>query len=884
MGSDFQRMTFALICLAAVTALSGWAQQAAVAPSTAPADTAPADTALAQTTPPPQQLAFLRWKNGDALPGTLLESQPGQIRWSSPLFADDLVIDVAALDSIFFPERLLPPSEAFRVGTVSGDVWVADLIGADQETFLFSSQRHGQVRVRRDAVHTLDRQQHANLIFEGSQLAQWSLDQDGPIKRMTYKVYEGEWSRVKFPDFTRLVPVAEGAQAAGWLDLQLARKADNFGMVFEGQLETESAGDYTFELSSDDNARLLVDSRLLAETSPAQPAETRVALTAGSHTLRVEFLEFQGTQRLSAWWSGPTFQRRPLFGNSLSAAWRRAPGGHPQTERDRAKLARNIELPERVEIDLEFTSSEQPRFVLVLGRQRQQAVRLETWQDELVLVQGDLFEPVLTLAEGQRDVQLRLSLDSAAGEIDVIGGTGEVLAKIEEVQPLEMASSIAVHNRGEDLTLRRLRLSRGTPTGSRPPVDVSKERVHLIEGQVLYGKLLVDEAGAHILAADQQRQPVDLAQVARVVRPGSRLAERTEGGELSYADGVVLRGRVEQLTTEHVVLRTAFAEQPLRCALAGAAALQLATAGSSKRPGRSLDQLFCKAGRVHGRLVFAADGSPFRWYPEGAQESVRLAGQGGARLERSRSHVSTKAAFDTEAFPHVVYLKNGEVLPCLVEAYDEQILTFHSPFVRGRSIAAEHVKGIELSRVTERLRTAVSGILAKLFSEGNDREKNDKLARALTVPRFHRESPPSHMLVAKTGDLKRGTLLGIQGQTLRFESKLRELSIPLQRLARVIQISPPTDGQNETDDAAAAAAEMVRATLADGSMFLFEVVQSEAEQLQGRSPLYGELALPWAQVKRLNFGEFEVNQRQFAYRDWVVQPAQEPGFEEPAAP
>ena len=138
MGCDFQRMAIALICLVASPALSGWAQQAAVAPGTAEVD-----AALARAAQPPEQAAFLRWKNGDALPGTLLESQPGQIHWSSPLFADDLVIDVKALDSIFFPERLLPPSEAFRVGTVSGDVWVADLIGADQETFLFSSQRHG---------------------------------------------------------------------------------------------------------------------------------------------------------------------------------------------------------------------------------------------------------------------------------------------------------------------------------------------------------------------------------------------------------------------------------------------------------------------------------------------------------------------------------------------------------------------------------------------------------------------------------------------------------------------------------------------------------------------------------------------------------------------
>ena len=42
-----------------------------------------------------------------------------------------------------------------------------------------------------------------------------------------------------------------------------------------------------------------------------------------------------------------------------------------------------------------------------------------------------------------------------------------------------------------------------------------------------------------------------------------------------------------------------------------------------------------------------------------------------------------------------------------------------------------------------------------------------KLERALTVPRFNRDNPPNHILVANNGDLKRGKLLGINGQTIR---------------------------------------------------------------------------------------------------------------------
>ena len=40
--------------------------------------------------------ALLRWKNGDVLPGKLLDSTQDQVRWSSPHFADDLLVDSGA--------------------------------------------------------------------------------------------------------------------------------------------------------------------------------------------------------------------------------------------------------------------------------------------------------------------------------------------------------------------------------------------------------------------------------------------------------------------------------------------------------------------------------------------------------------------------------------------------------------------------------------------------------------------------------------------------------------------------------------------------------------------------------------------------------------------
>jgi hypothetical protein len=82
----------------------------------------------------------LYWKNGDSLSGQLSasDSEPPNsevhVHWSSPLFLDDLIIDIDALAKITFPESPASTSGAFRIGNVSGDVWTADLVAANNSS------------------------------------------------------------------------------------------------------------------------------------------------------------------------------------------------------------------------------------------------------------------------------------------------------------------------------------------------------------------------------------------------------------------------------------------------------------------------------------------------------------------------------------------------------------------------------------------------------------------------------------------------------------------------------------------------------------------------------------------------------------------------------
>ena len=541
---------------------------------------------------------ILHWKNGDVLPGTLIEINAGQVRWSSSLFSEELIIATKALDSVFFPKQTLQPTEAFRIGTTSGDVFTAELVGSDENTLVFSSKRLGQVRI----------------------------------------------------------------------------------------------------------------------------------------------------------------------------------------------------------------------------------------------------------------------------------------------------------NRGEDLTVRRLRVYRQSIAGVRQPVESGKSRVHLTDGQIVYGQLFVKNGSAYVTDLDGRRQEISLKQLDRIATPGVTLNSMSTSAELIYADGATVRGEIERAEPDQVVLRTAFSETPVICTLAGAASLRFGSFKSEAQSSESRtrtnphnDQLFCAAGRLRGRLAFDVAESPLAWQPEGAATPLRMKTLGGARVQRNSTRVSKKRPFETRVFPHVLHLRNGEVIPCRVSSYNEATVGLQSPYLEGREISSRHVKGIEFADgrwypPDEKPVREIDGGFGKLRSdvETDDSLDNVKLERALTVPRFSRENPPSHILVARNGDMKRGTWEGINGEMIEFESKLRKLSVPLNRISRVVNVSDPealAGTTNVTDEPAAAAetsGDSVRATLSDGSILFFEAHESRDGQLMGRSSIYGDMAIPIDNIEELHFGDFEKEKFRSLFEDWVVRPAKEP--------
>lgn len=803
----------------------------------------------------------LRWKNGDVLPGKLLESASGMIHWSSPYFSDDLVVDMGVLDSIVFPKQSAPAMEAFRIGTVSGDIWIADIVDSDAETFLFSSARHGRFRVDREAIYTLERRVHPNLIFDGSQLTNWELPK------------------------------------------------------------------------------------------------------------------------------GNANQPISLFGGNALPDWYADRGGHPRTDKVKAKIFHALDWPQRFEIDVELAcATRPPGFVFALGKNLYEALRLETWVNELVVVQGTLFEPVLTIQPDRRNFRLRLVYDGDTGVLEVFDFAGNLLLKLDEVGQTVKESGPYVYNRGQNLTVRRLRVYRQPIDSTKQQVDPSKPRVHMMNGQVVYGKLFVQKESTYVLDEDENRHAIDIQQIDRVVQPSGTLVEMEHPVAVTYPDGAVLRGKIAQVNPDSVLLQTAFSNEPIECVFAGASLLRMELSGPKNHEQiEDEDRLFHPAGNLRGRVLFdVEDGSLIRWKPVGASEAVRLAKVRRAHIERNNRRASKAWPFDTSRFRHILHLKSGEIIPCQISSYNEKSVGFQSPFISAHLIDSVDVKALEFSGRTHanyidrihptnskgsytvlgqgrnikisEIEWNIEGNGKKLWVEGDelpnlemflkeggkvdvlkngevkiilngrelalnsnsqDHQLDVKLERALTVPRFSRDTPPNHILVAENGDMKRGKLLGFNGETIQFDSKLRQFSVPIDRVVRVVDVSVNSDQRSAvgsqqrshqlrdgsvkpepsltdnlnhrpaSDTRQQSTSRWLKPTtdnrsevsirLTDGSILIFEPLEIKDDALLGRSSIYGEITVPIESIQHLYLGDttmaFEA-----AFAAWVVRPAKEPDF------
>lgn len=95
---------------------------------------------------------------------------------------------------------------------------------------------------------------------------------------------------------------------------------DHFAVRYEGDFETSTTGDYTFNLKSDDGSRLFIDGKQIIDNDGLHGVVEKsatVSLDAGSHKIELIYFERGGGAVVDLDWSGPGFARKQMTFDGL---------------------------------------------------------------------------------------------------------------------------------------------------------------------------------------------------------------------------------------------------------------------------------------------------------------------------------------------------------------------------------------------------------------------------------------------------------------------------------------------------------------------------------------------------------------------------------------
>lgn len=111
--------------------------------------------------------ATLRWRNTETLRGELIEASAAHLTWKTPLFSDPLVLRWEALRRIDEPFAPRSATEPFSFRMRDGSYFHGDLVAISDMTVSIRSARHGEAVLKRTEVLSARRARSTNLLFAG---------------------------------------------------------------------------------------------------------------------------------------------------------------------------------------------------------------------------------------------------------------------------------------------------------------------------------------------------------------------------------------------------------------------------------------------------------------------------------------------------------------------------------------------------------------------------------------------------------------------------------------------------------------------------------------------------------------------------------------------
>ncbi len=126
-----------------------------------------------------------------------------------------------------------------------------------------------------------------------------------------YALFEGAWPWL--PDFATLSPSATGTVAG--VDLSIKPTTNQYGILYSGYLDIQTAGDYTFYLASDHGANLRIHDALVIDDyflhTGAEVSGT-IKLAPGKHPFRLSYRHDGESETLAFQYEGPSIAKQTV--------------------------------------------------------------------------------------------------------------------------------------------------------------------------------------------------------------------------------------------------------------------------------------------------------------------------------------------------------------------------------------------------------------------------------------------------------------------------------------------------------------------------------------------------------------------------------------------
>ncbi len=574
-------------------------------------------------------------------------------------------------------------------------------------------------------------------------------------------------------------------------------------------------------------------------------------------------------------------------------------GGELHSTKEGVTIQANVELPRQATIELELSWKQTPNFMLALGVSNDEksvarAFRFEVWEGQLVAFretdkEADL-APIQPIASGTGRTHLQLLLDQEVGKLLVFSEHGEPLAELKLGGAAGPGSTgVRLTNIQGDLRLERLRVGRWDGATTQPAM-AADALAQLRDRSVVRGQLdrfdpatreflVRGEAGIVRIAEDQ---------IANIALPG--LDEDLHPTvRVSYSDGTQLGGDWVGMRAGRLAMTVPGVVGLVQFPQEGVRSLEVLQRNRKPRDETGLIGTLDVGGfRTKGRLVNSEGRpgeSPLAWQPLASDTASPLAPGASGRIvyqtpappptppvqtpgrvmRRGVAQLPAQATTSAKSATtrRSLYLRSGDIVPVEVTKIDEDGVWFQSPFSQTHFVPNAKVKAVELAADDP---TAL-------------RLTRAKFERLMTLPRMQRESPPTHLIRSKNGDMLRGRIAGMDDKMLRVEVRLEAKEILRDRVSKIIWLHPDEidPSKKAVPPPEVAGTTRVQAVRTDGNRLTFVATGFAEGTLRGKSDILGACQVRLQDIDQLVIGaSIEKEATQLAYQSYKLQNAIEP--------